>query len=70
MVQSVLILGGAKSGKSSRAQARAESWPGRHVYLATATAGDDEMARRIARHQAVRGSCGPRWKSRWSWPPP
>ncbi len=55
MVQSVLILGGAKSGKSRRAQARAESWPGRHVYLATATAGDDEMARRIARHQAVRG---------------
>lgn len=55
MPRSVLIIGGAKSGKSTHAQALAESWPGRHVYLATATAGDQEMARRIANHQAQRG---------------
>ncbi|BEQ15684.1 bifunctional adenosylcobinamide kinase/adenosylcobinamide-phosphate guanylyltransferase [Desulfoferula mesophila] len=52
---SVLILGGAKSGKSSYAQALAESWGGRLVYVATAQAHDAEMTRRIARHQADRG---------------
>ncbi len=52
----VLILGGAKSGKSSTAQALAEAWGGRLVYLATAQAGDSEMRERIARHQAQRGA--------------
>ena len=52
---SVLILGGAKSGKSSYAQALAESWSGRLVYVATAQAHDQEMTQRIARHQADRG---------------
>ncbi len=56
--RSVLVLGGAKSGKSSYAQALAEGWGGRLIYLATAQAGDQEMARRIARHQADRG---PAW---------
>ncbi|MCB2227414.1 MAG: bifunctional adenosylcobinamide kinase/adenosylcobinamide-phosphate guanylyltransferase [Desulfarculaceae bacterium] len=51
----VLILGGAKSGKSSTAQRLAESWGGRLVYVATAQAGDAEMTARIARHQAERG---------------
>ena len=55
---SVLILGGAKSGKSSHAQALAEKWGGRLIYLATAQAMDQEMTRRIARHQADRG---PAW---------
>ena len=52
---STLILGGAKSGKSSYAQALAEAWGGRLVYVATAQAGDQEMKARIARHQAQRG---------------
>ncbi|MCB2193830.1 MAG: bifunctional adenosylcobinamide kinase/adenosylcobinamide-phosphate guanylyltransferase [Deltaproteobacteria bacterium] len=52
---SVLILGGAKSGKSSYAQALAEGWGGRLVYVATAQAHDQEMTKRIARHQADRG---------------
>jgi adenosylcobinamide kinase/adenosylcobinamide-phosphate guanylyltransferase len=52
----VLILGGAKSGKSSQAQKLAEAWGGRLVYLATAQAGDREMRARIARHQAQRGA--------------
>ncbi len=52
---SVLVLGGTKSGKSSYAQALAEAWGGRLVYVATAQAGDEEMQARIARHQADRG---------------
>ena len=49
-----LILGGARSGKSAHAEARAEACGGEVVYVATATAGDAEMAERIARHQADR----------------
>lgn len=53
-----LILGGARSGKSRAAEARAAAWlqqPGRSAtLLATAEAGDDEMAERIRRHQAHR----------------
>ena len=53
---SVLIGGGARSGKSSFAQKMAEGLPGRRVYLATAQALDREMEQRIAKHQADRGS--------------
>lgn len=54
------ITGGARSGKSARAQFLAESQPGELVYMATAQAFDDEMSDRIARHQADRG---PRWRT-------
>ena len=59
-----LILGGAKSGKSRAAEARAARWlatPGHEALLiATARAGDAEMAARIARHRADRAARVPR----------
>jgi adenosylcobinamide kinase / adenosylcobinamide-phosphate guanylyltransferase len=50
----VVIMGGARSGKSSFAQRLAKSISGKVLFLATAQAGDDEMAERIARHKASR----------------
>lgn len=52
----ILITGGARSGKSSRAETRACAFPGQPVYIATAEALDTEMEARIARHRARRGT--------------
>lgn len=49
-----LILGGARSGKSRLAEARATASGKERVYIATAAAGDEAMARRIALHQQQR----------------
>ncbi len=50
----VLVLGGARSGKSHTAQTLAESASGNRTYIATAQAFDDEMRERIVRHQSER----------------
>jgi adenosylcobinamide kinase/adenosylcobinamide-phosphate guanylyltransferase len=49
-----LLLGGARSGKSTLAVRRAQAFGGPVVFVATAEARDGEMADRIARHRAER----------------
>lgn len=51
-----LILGGARSGKSKLAEQAAEASGLRKVYIATAQAGDAEMAQRIELHRQRRDS--------------
>ena len=50
----VLLLGGARSGKSELALRLAAGQGGPVTVIATAEPGDDEMAARIARHRAER----------------
>ena len=59
-MSATLILGGARSGKTTHALRLAEASTGGLVMIATAQALDDEMTERIARHQAERG---PRWRT-------
>jgi len=49
-----LILGGARSGKSALAEKIARDSETSVLFVATATAGDEEMASRILRHRASR----------------
>jgi adenosylcobinamide kinase / adenosylcobinamide-phosphate guanylyltransferase len=51
-----LVLGGARSGKSRYALELAHRFPPPRLYLATAEAGDEEMAARIAQHRRERGA--------------
>lgn len=49
-----LVLGGARSGKSGYAESVANASGCQVVYIATAHAGDGEMAQRIAHHRQQR----------------
>lgn len=50
----ILLTGGARSGKSTTALRLATARDAPVVFVATAEAGDDEMADRIERHRAER----------------
>ncbi len=54
MAYTILVLGGARSGKSRHAEELALAHSGPRIYLATATPDDTEMRDRIARHKARR----------------
>jgi len=54
----ILITGGQRSGKSTKAEELALSLAERPVYLATAHIWDDEFALRVKKHQERRG---PQW---------
>ncbi|MBH1973570.1 MAG: bifunctional adenosylcobinamide kinase/adenosylcobinamide-phosphate guanylyltransferase [Rhodobacteraceae bacterium] len=56
MQKTILITGGARSGKSLIAEARTLELGTPATYIATAQAWDDEMRARIAEHQARRGT--------------
>ncbi len=55
MAKIIFISGGARSGKSRLAERIAEGFGAPLCYIATALAGDGEMAGRIAAHRARRG---------------
>jgi adenosylcobinamide kinase/adenosylcobinamide-phosphate guanylyltransferase len=54
MPECIFVLGGARSGKTSRALAHSSGFRSK-IYIATAEALDGEMAARIARHKDERG---------------
>jgi adenosylcobinamide kinase/adenosylcobinamide-phosphate guanylyltransferase len=55
MAELILVVGGARSGKSATALRLAEPFE-RRVFIATAERFDDEMRERISRHRADRGT--------------
>jgi adenosylcobinamide kinase/adenosylcobinamide-phosphate guanylyltransferase len=55
--RTILVTGGARSGKSAHALLLAQQCPGpRRFFIATAEGLDDEMRERIARHRADRSA--------------
>jgi adenosylcobinamide kinase/adenosylcobinamide-phosphate guanylyltransferase len=53
-LKNILLTGGARSGKSKKAQELAPKAGGPVLFVATATAGDDEMQERIEMHRKFR----------------
>ena len=58
MKKIILITGGQRSGKSSKAEEMALSLSANPVYVATAHIWDDEFRERVRKHQERRG---PQW---------
>ncbi|WP_151732944.1 bifunctional adenosylcobinamide kinase/adenosylcobinamide-phosphate guanylyltransferase [Paenibacillus tengchongensis] len=60
---SILVTGGARSGKSGFAERLTLSQAAEAVYVATGQAFDEEMAARIALHRERRDADGGRWQT-------
>jgi adenosylcobinamide kinase/adenosylcobinamide-phosphate guanylyltransferase len=58
----ILVTGGVRSGKSSYAEAVAKANGNEVLYLATGVVTDEEMAQRIAKHQADRPASWQTWE--------
>jgi adenosylcobinamide kinase/adenosylcobinamide-phosphate guanylyltransferase len=56
MCLTILVTGGARSGKSSFAEKRTKQLGSSLVYIATSEIIDSEIEKRVAEHQARRGS--------------
>ena len=56
MCLTILVTGGARSGKSSFAEKRTKQLGSSLMYIATSEIIDTEMEKRVAEHQARRGS--------------
>ncbi len=56
MKETILVIGGCRSGKSRHALEMAEKISGKKkIFIATCVPNDDEMKQRVARHQKDRG---------------
>ena len=56
MKETILVIGGCRSGKSSHALYLAEQIPGQKIFIATCTPQDKEMEQRVLRHRQQRSS--------------
>ena len=56
MRETILVIGGCRSGKSSHALHLAEQIPGQKIFIATCMPQDKEMEQRVLRHQQQRNS--------------
>jgi adenosylcobinamide kinase / adenosylcobinamide-phosphate guanylyltransferase len=54
--ETILVIGGCRSGKSSYALYLAEQIPGQKIFIATCTPQDKEMEQRVLRHRQQRSS--------------
>lgn len=55
-METIFVIGGCRSGKSSHAQFLAEKVPGQKLYIATCVPRDAEMRARAEQHQQQRGA--------------
>jgi adenosylcobinamide kinase / adenosylcobinamide-phosphate guanylyltransferase len=54
--ETILVIGGCRSGKSSHALHLADQIPGQKIFIATCIPQDKEMEQRVLHHRQQRGS--------------
>jgi adenosylcobinamide kinase / adenosylcobinamide-phosphate guanylyltransferase len=60
MKETILVIGGCRSGKSRYALRLAEQVPGQKIFIATCIPQDEEMEQRVLHHQQQRNTT---WKT-------